>query len=94
MTIRTLEEYQEGFSVLRENELYVKRYKCRADSAPVFFIGHWMNLRGPYGQGEGTSRPRRECTIPKRVAEVRSFLGLVNSYRRFIKGKDGAGSED
>ena len=51
-------------------------------------MGHWMNSRGPYGQGEGTCRPRREWDILKRFAEVRSFLGLVNSYRRFIKGKD------
>lgn len=37
VTIRTLEEYQEGFSALRENELYVKRYKCRADSGFLYW---------------------------------------------------------
>ena len=72
--------------MLRKNELYVKR----EGQTKVLFLGHWMNLRGndPDGQGEGPSRSRREWEVPKRVAEVRSFLGLVNSYRRFIKGKD------
>ncbi len=76
--------------MLRENELYVKREKCRADEGVVSWALDVAGCRGndPDGQGEGPSRPRREWGVPKRVAEVRSFLGLVNSYRRFIKGKD------
>ncbi|CAL8989416.1 unnamed protein product [Prunus brigantina] len=80
-----LEHLQRVFKVLRENELYVKKEKCSFAQNEVEFLGH--KIRG--GQllmEEGKVRAIQEWEPPTKVPELRSFLGLVNYYRRFIKG--------
>jgi len=72
-------------SRLREYELYVKREKCEFAKAEIMFLGHLI------GEGQVKMDPRKiqaivEWTTPKSVPELRSFLGLANYYRRFIKG--------
>ncbi|KAI5328758.1 hypothetical protein L3X38_028155 [Prunus dulcis] len=80
-----LEHLQKVFQVLRENQLYVKKEKCSFVQEEVEFLGH--KIRG--GQllmEEGKVRAIQEWEPPIKVPELRSFLGLVNYYRRFIKG--------
>nr|CAD1829976.1 unnamed protein product [Ananas comosus var. bracteatus] len=85
----TLEEHVEHlrtiFQVLRENQLYVKREKCSFAKEEVHFLGHWIG-RGQLHMDQQKVRAICEWEAPTTVSELRSFLGIVNYYRRFIVG--------
>lgn len=76
------------FRVLRENTLYVKKEKCSFAQSEVSFLGHWIG-GGKLRMDKEKVRAIAEWEEPTKVAELRSFLGLVNYYRRFIKGYSG-----
>lgn len=70
------------FQVLREIN-----YTSRRRSAPAkeHFLGHII------GHGKVRMDPKKVMVIrdweaPAKVSELRSFLGLVNYYHRFIEG--------
>ena len=80
-----MEHLQEVFRVLRENQLYVKKEKCFFAQHEIPFLGH--NVGGGQIRMDGSNvRAIDEWELPTKVTELRSFLGLVNYYRRFIKG--------
>ena len=64
---------REVFQTLRDNQLYVKKEKCSFAQEEVPFLGHIV------------SKAILEWDPPTKVTQLRSFLGLVNYYRRFIK---------
>jgi hypothetical protein len=73
------------FQRLREHRLYVKKEKCEFCTKEINFLGHVI------GGGTVKMDPRkvqaiREWVAPIKVGELRSFLGLANYYRKFIKG--------
>ena len=82
------EEHKEHLSLvlgkLREHQLYAKFSKCEFWLKEVGFLGHVIS-------GEGIAvDPAKAETVTKReapttVGEIRSFLGLVGYYRRFIE---------
>ena len=70
---------------LRKEHLYAKLSKCEFWLREVSFLGHIVSEEGIRVD------PRKieviiEWKPPKNVTEVRSFLGLVGYYRRFVKG--------
>ncbi|XP_059635537.1 uncharacterized mitochondrial protein AtMg00860-like [Cornus florida] len=73
------------FQVLRENDLYVKTEKCSFAQEEVLFLRHKI-WDGKLMMNEAKVRAIQECEPPTKVTELCSFLGLVNYYRRFIKG--------
>ena len=85
----TLEEHvshlKQVFQVLRDNELYFKLEKCSFAQEEVEFLGHKIK-DGGLMMDEAKVKAIRDWETPTKVTEVRSFLGLVNYYRRFIKG--------
>ena len=69
---------------LRKKQLYVKLSKCEFWLNEVSFLGHLISEEGIRVD------PRKidviiEWKPPRNVTEMRSFLGLVSYYRRFIK---------
>ena len=65
--------------------LKLKPRKCALFHKQVAFLGHVISLEGVSTQTEKVEAVK-SWPIPKSKKEVRSFLGLVGYYRRFIKG--------
>ena len=85
---KTLEEhvghFWEVFRTLRDNQLYVKKEKCSFTQEEVSFLGHIVS-KGKLRLDMAKRKVILEWEPPTKVIELRSFLGLVNYYRRFIK---------
>nr|GEY94238.1 putative reverse transcriptase domain-containing protein [Tanacetum cinerariifolium] len=86
---KTKEEHEEHLRIvlgtLRQKKLYVKFSKCEFWLGQVAFLGHIVSVDGiimdPATVEAITKWPR-----PKTMTEIRSFLGPVGYYRRFVEG--------
>ena len=71
--------------MLREKKLYAKLSKCDFWLKEVSFLGHIVS-----SEGIRVNPTKIEVVVnwkpPRNVTEVRSFLGLVGYYRRFVRG--------
>ena len=83
------EEEHEGhlrivLHALRDHQLYTKFSKCECWLIEVKFLGHVLSTSGAY-----VDLKKVEAVMswerPKLVFEIRSFLGFVGYYKRFIK---------
>src|SRR6185312_13490537 len=70
---------------LRANKLYVKFSKCEFWLEKVAFLGHILTTEGVAVDPEKVEAVSN-WQQPTNVSEIRSFLGLVGYYRRFIEG--------
>jgi hypothetical protein len=70
---------------LREAKLYAKFSKCEFWLDRIAFLGHVISKEGiTIDLAKVEAITNRRC--PESPTEVRSFLGLVGFYRRFIEG--------
>ena len=63
----------------------MKKEKCSFSLGEVGFLGHRIK-DGKLMMDESKIKAIQEWDPPTKVPQLRSFLGLVNYYRRFIKG--------
>ena len=68
---------------IRRARLKLKTSKCELFRAHVPFLGHIVTRDGIY-VNPAKCKAVAEWPIPRRVKDVRSFVGLASYYRRFI----------
>lgn len=85
---KTLEEHEKHveqvLQVLRDNKLYAKESKCELFRREVEFLGHIVGRDG-IKMMEDKVKAIRDWPIPKKVTDVRAFLGTAGYYRKFIQ---------
>ncbi|RVW58098.1 Retrovirus-related Pol polyprotein from transposon 17.6 [Vitis vinifera] len=81
---KTLTEHEKHlrlvFQRLRENRLYVKPEKCEFAQEEITFLGHKISV-GLIRKDKGKVQAIMKWSVPTKVTELRSFLGLANYYR-------------
>ena len=73
------------FDRLRKAGLKLKPAKCHFAARKVKYLGHIFSKHG-VSVDESKTEIIRKFTIPRSQSDVRSFLGLANYYRRFVRG--------
>jgi hypothetical protein len=85
---KTEEEHDEHLGLvlekLKANQLYAKFSKCEFWLMQVVFLGHVISVGG-VSVDPGKVRDMLNWKLPTNISEIRSFLGLVGYYRRFIQ---------
>ncbi len=76
---------QEVLERMREANLKLKPKKCSLFKSEVKFLGHVLSEEGVLPDPDNVKR-LAEWPTPRRVKDVRAFLGLGNYYRRFVQG--------
>jgi hypothetical protein len=79
-----LQHLRAVFSVLRANNLHVKRSKCEFATSSVAYLGHTLSAHGVAMDQDKVSSVIT-WPQPQSARGLRGFLGLAGYYRRFIK---------
>ena len=85
---RTRKEHKEHldqiFQTLREHDLYLQEKKCSFFQKEVLFLGQIVAADGIRVNPKKIEAVQ-EFPVPHNITTLRSFLGLANYYRRFIR---------
>ena len=76
---------RQTLQTLRSCQLYAKLDKCDFWLKEVTFLGHVVSSKGIFVDPQKVEAVLR-WERPTMVTEIRSFLGLIRYYRRFIEG--------
>ena len=89
---KTLEEHRihvsKILSILRREKLFAKESKCELFRSEVEFLGHIVGRTG-LRMMEDKVKAVIDWPPPTKATEVRSFLGTIGYYRKFIKNFSG-----
>ena len=80
-----LERLEAVFKKLEQAGLKLKPSKCELFKQRITYLGHVVSKDG-VGTCSDKTEAIRKWPVPKTVTDVRSFLGFVGYYRRFIEG--------
>ncbi|GBG45101.1 hypothetical protein CBR_g78561, partial [Chara braunii] len=85
---RTLEEHQghlrQVLEKLRETNFKINAKKCDWAKTQVLYLGHVLDGDGVKPE-DSKIAAIRDWPTPRTLTELRSFLGLANYYRKFVK---------
>ena len=79
-----LQHLKQVLQTLRHHKLYAKISKCEFMKTEVEFLGHIITHDG-IKMDPKKIKAIQDWPSPTNVKELRSFLGLANYYRRFIR---------
>ena len=80
-----LERMHVVFDRFREHGLKLKPYKCEVFKTEINYLAHHVSKRGVLPSKKNLEAIA-QCLPPDTYTKVKSFVGLVGHYRRFIKG--------
>lgn len=80
-----IKDVEEVLTLLYNAGLSAKISKCKFAFQEVVFVGHLIK-NGTILPNPETLKAVADFPVPTSVTQVKSFLGLANYYRRFIKG--------
>jgi hypothetical protein len=78
-----IKHLEQVFTSLNEAQLTIKLKKCKFGKNEVKFLGHLVSHQSVKPDPEKVAAVNR-FPVPKCVADIQSFIGLVGYYRRFI----------
>ena len=78
------ERLEKIFKKIQKAGLKINPEKCEFNTTELLFLGHTINEKG-IQTNKKKVKEIEEAKIPKCSKQLRSFLGLTNYYRRFIK---------
>ena len=73
------------FDCLREHGLKLKPSKCEVFKLEINYLAHHVSQKGVLPSKKNLESIA-QCPPPDTYTKVKSFVGLVGHYRRFIKG--------
>ena len=73
------------FDRLREHGLKLKPSKCEVFKTEINYLAHHVSKKGVQPSKKNLESIA-QCPLPDTYTKVKSFVGLVGHYRRFIKG--------
>ncbi|XP_026726970.1 uncharacterized protein K02A2.6-like [Trichoplusia ni] len=79
-----LERVEQVFSILERNGLKIKKEKCEFMVGQVKYLGFIIDKHGVRVDANKI-KPILSMPDPTNVSELKSFLGMVNFYGKFIK---------
>ena len=86
---QNLEEHRvhvkEVLQRLKDNDLFCKPEKCVFETDCLEYLGTWIE-KGTLRMDKDKLEAIENWPIPRKVKDVRSFLGFANFYRHFITG--------
>jgi len=80
-----LQHVREVLELLRQHQLYAKISKCRFMRTEVEYLGHLVGRDGLRVDPKKVASVN-DWPVPTDVHQLRSFLGLANYFRRFMRG--------
>ena len=78
-----LETLRKVFQRLEEHGVLLNRSKCRFLAKSVDYLGHRLDAEGIHAMSDKLDAVKN-ARVPQNVAELCSFLGLLNYYRKFL----------
>lgn len=79
-----LQNLKEVLLGLQDNGITVKKSKCSFLQDSVEYLGHVVDKEGLHVAAPGKLKAIQAAPAPTNIRELRSFLGLINYYGRFI----------
>jgi hypothetical protein len=80
-----LKHVDEILSIMEKQSLYAKESKCEIGMTKVLYLGHIIGAKGVQVHQEKI-QAIIDWPTPKTLTELKSFLGICNYYRKFVKG--------
>ena len=80
-----LRHLEEVLKRLKEAGLTVKREKCQFMARSIEYLGHRIDAEGLHPTAEKVEAMKR-APCPRNVTELKSFLGIINYYGKFVPG--------